>query len=149
MKTFTINQWGSSSEVFINLGSYANGRAAISLYDAEDGCPYATASVNLPDVLLKENEVLIKDYSENEGILSFLVENNIVRDTGYGVQSGFVYIPVCELLPEDHWGDNQIDPPADEINIHNGKSMWEIKGYQIWANSYKQALEVLPLIESL
>lgn len=160
MKTFTVNQWEPSTEVFVQLGNYPNGRVSISLFDAEDGCPYAMASVNLPDVLLADNEVLIKDYSENEGILDFLLENNIVTLTDNGVQSGFVWIPVCILNDESVWGpgnqpvyhtaeeDNQLSPAPDEINLDNGKKMWVIKDYRIWADTYQQALSLLPLIES-
>lgn len=43
---------------------------------------------------------------------------------------------------------NQLAPPPDEINTENGKMMWEINGYRIWARSYQEALEILPLIES-
>jgi hypothetical protein len=38
-------------------------------------------------------------------------------------------------------------PPPDQINTSTGKSMWIIKDYRIWADSYQQALELLPLIE--
>ena len=44
--------------------------------------------------------------------------------------------------------DNQLDPPPDELDIENGKSMWVIDGYKIWAQSYQEALSLLPLIEN-
>ncbi len=44
--------------------------------------------------------------------------------------------------------DHQLEPPPDQVNLKNGKSMWIINGYRIWASSYKEALELLPLIES-
>jgi hypothetical protein len=44
--------------------------------------------------------------------------------------------------------DNQLEPPPAQVNLENGKSMWVIDGYRIWAKSYKEALELLPLIES-
>ena len=78
MKTFTITQFGSTTEVYIRQRNYPNGRPALELIDVTDHIPYAVATVNLPDVLLEDNEVLVKDYSENEGILDFLIDNNIV-----------------------------------------------------------------------
>lgn len=45
--------------------------------------------------------------------------------------------------------DNQLNPPPDKIDIESGKCMWVIKEYKIWAETYKQALELLPLIESI
>jgi hypothetical protein len=45
--------------------------------------------------------------------------------------------------------NNQLDPPPDMIDTNSGKCMWIIKEYKIWAETYKQALELLPLIESI
>lgn len=44
--------------------------------------------------------------------------------------------------------DNQLSPPPDQIDIDNCKMMWVIEGYRIWARSYQEALELLPLIQS-
>lgn len=44
--------------------------------------------------------------------------------------------------------NNTLDPAPDQIDLVTGKKMWEIKGYRIWADSYREALELLPLIES-
>ena len=76
---------------------YGNGRVALCLVD-EDG-PVATATVNLPGVKLEPNQVLIKDYSECEGLLAALVAAGVVKPTGEKVRSGFVEVPVCELQP--------------------------------------------------
>ena len=156
MQVFNLTAHEQSYNVTIRLSKYHNGRTAIELYDAEDGEPYATATVNIDNVLLADNEVLIKDYSENEGMLDFLIHNNIVTPTPNGVQSGFVWIPVAILNDKSVWGEtspyayveNQLDPAPDEININTGKSMWIIKDYRLWADNYQQALELLPMIES-
>jgi hypothetical protein len=78
---------------------YSNGRPALQLIDAEDGSPIATATVNLPDVALGSNQVAIKDYAENEGMLQALTEAGIVKPTGQLVASGYVEVPICELQP--------------------------------------------------
>jgi hypothetical protein len=41
---------------------------------------------------------LIKDYSENEGMLEALEEAGIVKFAYKDVQVGFVTIPICKLL---------------------------------------------------
>ena len=170
MKVFKLTAHEQTYSVTVKLGKYANGRTAIHLDDANEGYPYATATVNIDHVLLADDEVLIKDYSENEGMLDFLVKNNIVTPTPNGVQSGFVWLPVAILNDESVWGDapnaycmgeepeydsagftqedNTMSPPPDEINTTTGKSMWIIKDYKIWANSYEEALKLLPMIES-
>ena len=170
MKVFKLTAHEQTYSVTVKLDKYANGRTAIQILDAIDGQPYATATVNIDHVLLADNEVLIKDYSENEGMLDFLIKNNIVTPTPNGVQSGFVWLPVAILNDESVWSevpnaycmgeepeydgagfthdDNKMSPPPDEINTTTGKSMWIIKDYKIWADSYEQALNLLPMIES-
>lgn len=80
----------------LKWSKYGNGRAALQLID--DGELVLTATVNLPDEDLEDNEVFIKDYSENDGILEVLVNAGIIEDTGKRVRSGFVTIPVCRVL---------------------------------------------------
>ena len=164
MKTFSISApWDTKSTVVsIKLGKYANNRTSINLIDVSDNQPYAVATTNLPDVLLLDNEVLVKDYSENEGVLEFLTTNNIVVPTDRWVTSGFVDVQVCTLNPESEWGlipntysdetpeyDNKLDPAPNEIDTVSGKSMWIIKDYKIWATSYQEALKHLDIIENL
>lgn len=164
MKTFSISApWDAKSTVVsIKLGKYANNRISINLIDVSDNQPYAVATTNLPDVLLLDNEVLVKDYSENEGVLEFLTTNNIVVPTDRWVTSGFVDVQVCTLNPESEWGlipntysdetpeyDNKLDPAPNEIDTVSGKSMWIIKDYKIWATSYQEALKHLDIIENL
>jgi hypothetical protein len=167
MKEFNLTSpfTGEIIPVTVSLKKYNNGRTAIELLenDLETGpVPYAVATVNMPDVLLADNEVLIKDYSENEGVLDFLIRYNIVTPTPNGIHSGFVWIPVAILNDESVWGEvpraycmneepeyyNLMPPPPDEINLDTGKCMWIIKDYRIWASSYQEAVELLPLIES-
>ncbi len=180
MKEFNLTNpfTGDIIPVTVNIRKYNNGRSAIELLEMDPTygpTPYMTASVNIPNVLLQDNEVLIKDYSENEGITKFLSKHNIVTPTNNWVKSGYVDVQVCVLNPESEWGlvpsvysldqepeydeygtwlknlevtDNIMPPPPDEINIETGKSMWIIKDYKIWADSYQQALTLLPMIES-
>jgi hypothetical protein len=44
--------------------------------------------------------------------------------------------------------ENQLEPPPNQVDLKNGKSMWIIDGYKIWARSYMEALQLLPLIQS-
>lgn len=76
---------------------YGNGRLALELVDSK-GEPVAVATVNVPGSPLADDEVFIKDYSENEGMLDSLVAAGIVERTGKSVQSGFISIPVAKLL---------------------------------------------------
>ncbi len=77
---------------------YYNGRIALALVDSFDGEPVATATVNMPEIDLAEDEVIIKNYSENEGILEVLTAAGIVQPTGRIVESGFVTMEICKLV---------------------------------------------------
>jgi hypothetical protein len=87
-----------SYQVILQKNSYSNGRLAIQLIDAEDGEPVAIATVNLPEHELAPDEVFIKDWSENDGMVEFLVENGIVEYTGRRVPTGYTSAAVCRLL---------------------------------------------------
>ncbi len=59
-----------------------------------------TASVCLPSIDVPTNHILIKDYSENTGILACLIENKVLTDTGVTIPSGFVQVNLCKLTEE-------------------------------------------------
>jgi hypothetical protein len=98
MKTYELNTTYANYTVHvINAGSYANGRRAIRIVDAEDGAAVMTATVNMPDEHLESDEVIIKNYSENEGCLPFLVANGVVSPAIRWVDHG---MPIVKLLVE-------------------------------------------------
>jgi len=92
----------------IRFSQYTNNnRTAIMLEIADTGEPMATATVNIPEYRLGPGEVIIKDYSENEGMLNALVEAKIVADTGKRMPTGFVECPVCRLLVQPQEGSQR------------------------------------------
>lgn len=84
----------------IMWGKYGNGRLALQLLDDEDWSPVAVASVNLPDVYMAPDEMAVKDWSENEGMLDALMEAGIVEKPHAMVPTGFVMAPICKIKPE-------------------------------------------------
>jgi hypothetical protein len=82
----------------VEFSEYNNGRTAISLYEKDTGEPYCVATVNLPEVMLKEDEVIIKNYSENEGLLDVLIKAGIVSKPIRKEYTGYVTADVCKLL---------------------------------------------------
>ena len=101
MKQVTFMGWKCN----VMFSQYANnGRTAIQLFDAEDDGPVAKATVNIPEVPLEPNEVLIKDYAENAGILDVLVEAGIVRETDKFVPYAHIVADVCVLLVDPSEG---------------------------------------------
>ncbi len=70
----------------------------IMLVDKLTGEPIAVATKIVPGAELQDDEVLIKSYSENEGMLSALAMAGVVEPTGRKVASGFVEFDICKLL---------------------------------------------------
>lgn len=66
-----------------------------------------TLSVNL-DFILPEKIVLLKDYSENKGIVKLLVDKNIVRLTGIKYPSGFIDLIEAEILDMEKYKEIEL-----------------------------------------
>ena len=102
MNAVRFNVW----ECEVIKQKYQNGRVALQLVAIADdmgnevykGAPIAMATVNLPEIELKDDEVIIKDYSENEGMLEVLEKAGIVKFIGQHAKSGWVTVPICKLL---------------------------------------------------
>lgn len=82
--------------VYAKLEKYRDNSPAISLY-TDDGEPYMIATVKLPDVVLKSDEVAIKDWSENRGILDVLIKAGVVSKPVRFEKTGFVTVPIVKL----------------------------------------------------
>ena len=80
------------------MSRYANGQNSIRLVDS-DGMPFMTASVAIDHELvqLEDDEVIIKNYSENEGILEALIEAGIIEKPFAEIPVNFVTLYVAAL----------------------------------------------------
>jgi len=94
-------------QVAVSKLYYNNGRIALELLDPDDGEIQATATVNVPEFPLKDGYVLLKGWSENEGIPEALEKAGVVRLTKHTVQTGFVKAQVAKLLVQLQQGNNQ------------------------------------------
>ena len=93
IKTQTVNFNGE--ELTPVIGQYANGQTSIQLNDS-DGMAYMTASV-AHDVNIADDCVIIKNYSENEGILQALIEAGIIEKPFCEIPVNFVTLYVAKL----------------------------------------------------
>ena len=95
-----FNKWVCA----VKLGQYNNKRLAIQLVSAvEDikegiymGEPIATATVNMPDIAINNNQIIIKSYSENEGMVNALQKAGYISENVQQVNIGFVDIHIAE-----------------------------------------------------
>lgn len=98
MKPLALKTPYDEYDVIIQRKRYSNGRLALEIIDVEDGCPVMVATVNIPEANLKPDEVIIKNYSENEGVLEFLIENGIVSEPVRHIPSGWVTFPIVKIF---------------------------------------------------
>lgn len=69
---------------------------------SDEGEVLMTMSTNIPEWDVSEDTVIIKDYSENEGTLTFLVQQGIVKHVASVQYGSFVKMHVCTLLKKEH-----------------------------------------------
>jgi hypothetical protein len=87
----------SDFDCTITFSTYrSNDRIYMGLIDKTDGSPVADCTVNMPEVDVPEGSVLIKNYSENEGMVNALVQAKIVEKPTEWVRGQMAAI--CKLL---------------------------------------------------
>lgn len=101
-----VRHYGSR-EVVLSFTRYLrNDRICLRLMAVRDGAeaePLAVCTVNLPAVAMRENEVAIKTWYENVGMLGWLLDQRIISEPQRYAYFAGVFIPVCSLLiREDH-----------------------------------------------
>lgn len=83
-------------------GKYSDGSLAIELIDAETYEPELRATVCIADYgyTPPPNHVVIKNYSENEGLLPCLISEGVIKAPALEVPGpNGIGFPVCELMP--------------------------------------------------
>jgi len=93
--TFTFANY----TVKLARGFYGNGNKALQLLDAEDGSPVLIATTNL-GFRNPPNLITIKNWSENEGVLDFLLDIGFIDSVDHYEQAGFAVAHVCRLSAE-------------------------------------------------
>lgn len=87
------------------FGRYSNNRNAIQLLDEVTGEPIAKATVNLDGVKIAPDEVAIKNYAENKGMLVAMVAAGIVstpvRYESLIYPMHTIQVPICKLLKRE------------------------------------------------
>ena len=96
-KTQTVGFAGTICTV--QKEKYAKGQNCLRLVDSEDFTTFcvATVAVEHEMVNIGENDVIIKNYSENEGILTALINAGIIQEPHRAFSYNFVTLYVCKL----------------------------------------------------
>ncbi|HEY3439431.1 MAG TPA: hypothetical protein VGK29_01705 [Paludibaculum sp.] len=95
-------------EVVLSFTKYLrNDRICLRLLAIRDGAeaePLAVCSVNLPGVPMSENEIAVKTWYENVGMLGWLMDEGIVSHPLRYAYFANVFIPICALLIREDKG---------------------------------------------
>lgn len=90
-----IVNW-NNEKLTVQKEYYGNGRVALLLNDRY-GENIAIATINVPDQIIAPDEVIIKNYSENKGIVEALVAANVISLTEKVVYLPYTQVPICKL----------------------------------------------------
>lgn len=95
MKTFNYEEF---KDCYFRKSKYQMGNMIyLGIVSDEEG-PIMDVTVNLSEsVILKPDEVTIKDYSENKGILAFMQQMGFAGEVLWYCPSGFILAPVVKL----------------------------------------------------
>lgn len=96
-KTFNIMGF----EALLMRGHYQDGTTAIWAVDVEDGEEVGTLTVSIPEKkhLLKQNEILVKLWSENH-VFKKLEECGVFKNTLKTIKTGLTQAEVWEIVDE-------------------------------------------------
>ncbi len=97
LETFQLDGPHTGYIVYAVGRYYEKRRRAIQLLDASDGSLVATATVNIPDSPLGEDEVFIKNWSENEGVLPSMIDAGYIEPAHSFATTGHVLTECCRL----------------------------------------------------
>lgn len=99
MYTFDLTAWNETFKgLFFEFGQYGNSQFAIQVFSPDEG-PFAKLTVAVEDVpALAEDEIMLKDWSENEALVNRLIELDLIEIIpGREVQAGFVIAKVAKM----------------------------------------------------
>ena len=76
-----------------------NDRIAVLLRMSGTGEPFGVLTVNIPDAKIRNDEICVKTWSENEWWYSQLLNTRYFCDTGKRVPCGFAVAEIWNILP--------------------------------------------------
>ncbi len=88
---------GARYDCVVAARYYPDGTKKLQLLDIVDDIPVATATVRVSGAVPKDDEVFIKDYGENEGMLDALLSADIIQEPHGSLFIGYVTVHRCRL----------------------------------------------------
>lgn len=79
---------------------YSSKNYGFRLIDVSDGFPVANCTLNVPGAKLSDDEFIIKDYSENQGLYIALREADVIDKCNRTVTIGYNKGFICKIQEE-------------------------------------------------
>jgi len=98
-KSLKVQLNGTVYDTVFCVKSYYNRRPTLVLLTNDQEIDlFCTLTCNLPDIPLEDDEVIIKNWSENEDIAKAALASGYFQDTGKRISTGFVQAPIWRVL---------------------------------------------------
>jgi hypothetical protein len=98
-----VDLYGTIYKVRLIKLKYYEGKTAIEgimASDSDNEEPFSTLSVHIPMTVLEDDEICIKNWSENEQFAKACLASGFFLNTGKTVKTGFVEAPIWLMLKE-------------------------------------------------
>jgi hypothetical protein len=95
-KFLDVNFYGEIHHTNIHITQYGSSRIAILLQE-QDGEPFGTLTVNLPDEEIEDGEIIVKTWSGNEPLADAAMKSGLFSDTGKRLKTGFVEAQIWRI----------------------------------------------------
>lgn len=76
-------------------GHYSDGSWCLRLY--QNGKPELTVTVSVENNVIPDGHILIKNWSENEGVREALFKAGVIENVAVLIPTGFVHAHLCKL----------------------------------------------------
>lgn len=77
---------------------YFSGRLGLLLTQVDDFNMYLSGTVDIPGIVIHDNEVIVKSHDFNSGLLECLIENEIVNKQAKAITLGWNKVYLCKLI---------------------------------------------------
>lgn len=87
----------NNNKCFIKVRPYNSGRLFMSLIDSEDGYAVCRVTLDIDAIPIMDDMIIVKSYSENEGLYEALLESDIIKKAERKFEVGHEFALVCFL----------------------------------------------------
>ena len=100
------------------------GGTALLLVDPATGKEVTRLTVNIPEVPLRQDEVLLRDFGASDGIMDVLETAGVISNTGRSVRCGKMELPICRLATPEQKHEQDRARTSGELGQTSRRAFW-------------------------